>query len=179
MVKENAKRATKKTQAALSNLDKQLKPIDVKLVLAIQGLFFSLNTNYEIKHNSLHKRNLLQIKTDPIKAILIKHAQKFGFSVMGIQMMTQSSFELLFGFTQQMQKTLAIYLDNPVLKDSKKLYEDIITKKVVESQKKRGIEPGIANIDASTIRPSGIGSEAFTFSEAPRFSVLQNSLVNK
>ena len=174
IAKENAKRAAKQTQKALANLDKQLKPLNFKFILAVQGLFFSLNTNFE------NKRNLLQITTEPIKAMLVKENQNFGLSVMGIRIMTNSSFELLFQFSQQMQKTLAIYLDNPVLKDSKKLYQEIVTKKVIEDRKKHGrnfnMEPGFANIDASTIRPSGVGSEAFTFSEAPRFSAFRNSL---
>lgn len=112
-------------------------------------MYFSLNTNYE------NKRNLLQIKTEPIKVILIKHANKFGLSVMGIQMMTQSSFELLFQFVQQMQKTLAIYLDNPVLKDAKKLYEEIVNKRIMESKKRGGADFNLSHYDASTIRPSG------------------------
>lgn len=163
--KENAAKAARKTQLSLANLDKQLKQLDLKLVVEIQGLYFSLNTNYE------KKKNLLQIKTEPIKIILIKHAQKFGLSVMGIQMMTQSSFELLFQFTQQMQKHLAIYLNNPVMTDAKKLYDDIITKRIVESKKRSGYGPDLLNIDASTIRPSNRMSDGFTLSDFQRPSV--------
>ena len=164
IAQENAKKQARQTQTSLANLDKQLQKLDVKLVLAIEGLYLSLNTNYE------NKRNLLQIKTDPIQIILIKQAKKFGLSVMGIQIMTQSSFELLFQFSQQMQKTLAIYLDNPVMKDAKKLYQDILTKRIVEARSKGGMNPGLMNIDASTIKPSGRGTDNFSMSEAPRFS---------
>lgn len=149
VAQENAKNQQRKTLISLKNLDKSLKQLDLKLTIDLEGLYFSLNTNYE------NKRNLLQIKTEPIKAILIKHANKFGISVMGIQMMTQSSFELLFQFVQQMQKTLSIYLDNPVLKDAKKLYEDIINKRIMESKRRGAGDFNLSQFDGSTIRPSG------------------------
>ena len=86
---------------------------------------------------------------------------------MGIQIMTQSSFELLFQFSKQMQKTLSIYLDNPMLKDAKLAYKEIVNKRITTTAR-NGTGNSLWNIDASTIRPSGASN--FTFTDAPRFT---------
>lgn len=85
---------------------------------------------------------------------------------MGIQIMTQSSFELLFQFSKQMQKTLSIYLDNPMLKDAKQAYKEIVNKRLTTAARNGGTS--FWNMDASTIRPTGASN--FTFTDVPRFT---------
>lgn len=154
LAKQMAERKQKQTQKSIAALDKQLKLIDLKLKMVINGLFFSLNTNYDARKAQPH-RNLLQLKTEPIDILMVKHGHKYGFSVLGIQLMTQSSFELLFQFSLQIQKAFSIYLDNPVLKDSKKFYEELVYKRVRESNKLRGMDGSFTGFDGSTIRHTG------------------------
>lgn len=163
----NAQRSIKNNQKAIANIDRNLRNIDMKIKILIKGLFLSLNANYDHKRY-LKNRNLLQIKTEPFDIILIKHGEKFGLSVLGIQMMTQSSFELLFQFIQQMQKALSIYMDHPAFKDGKKFYEDIVHNRVVESNRKNGTM-AFSRLDASTIRHTGVGHN-FSMSDMPRVS---------
>jgi hypothetical protein len=168
---ENEMRKMKGTQRALAGLDKSLRPIDMKIKVLIEGLFLSLNSDLDNKRYR-NNRNLLQIKTDPFEIIVIKHAEKFGLSVLGVQIMTQSSFELLFQFSQQIQKALSIYLDHPAYKDGKKFYEGIVHKRVHESNKRLNPDTSLARFDGSTIRQTGVN---FTMSEAPRFSTFGSS----
>lgn len=174
---ENAAKASKNTQKSLAGLDRSIKLIDLKAKIVIDGLFLSLNSNLDSKRFR-NNRNLLQIKTEPFEIVIIKHAEKCGLSVLGVQMMTQSSFELLFQFSLQMQKALSIYLDNPVFKDGKKFYEEILHKKVIESNKRFAPNSTLMRYDGSTIRHTGAGNN-FSMSEAPRFSSFGGSLKNR
>lgn len=165
----NAPKKMKSTQRAIAGLDKSLQQLDIKMKVVIEGLYLSLNTNYNHKRYQ-QNRNLFQIKTDPFEIILIKHGQKFGLSVLGVQMMTQSSFELIFQFVLQMQKALSIYLDNPALKDGKKFYEDIVHNRITEGIRKTNLNnTTMSGFGGSTIRKTGGG---FSFSTAPRLSTI-------
>ena len=163
---ENKKKSAKEAQRGIAKLDRSLKPLNFKMKLLIGHIYFSLNTNLDSKRFHAN-RNLLQIKTNPIEVIAIKHGEKWGLSVMGVQIMTQSSFELLFQFSIQMQKTLSIYLDNPMLKDAKKAYKDIVNKRITTTAR-TGSGNSLWYMDASTIRPSGVSN--FTLTDAPRLT---------
>ena len=163
---ENKKKSARQAQRGIANLDRSLKPLNFKIKLLIGDIYFSLNTNLDSKRFHAN-RNLLQIKTNPIDVIMIKHGEKLGLSFMGVQIMTQSSFELLFQFSKQMQRTLSIYLDNPMMKDAKKAYQEIVNKRITNTAR-NGTGTSLWNIDASTIRPSG--ASGFSFTDAPRFT---------
>lgn len=85
-------------------------------------------------------------------------------------MMTQSSFELLFQFSIQMQKAISVYFDHPAFKDGKKFYEDIVNKRILESNKRFNPNASLMRFDASTIRHTGAGHN-FSITDAPRFSL--------
>lgn len=165
---ENAPKKMKETQRSIALLDKSLQQLDVKLKVIIQGLYLSLNANYNIKRYQ-QNRNLLQMRTEPFEIILIKHGRKFGLSVLGVQIMSQSSFELLFQFVLQMQKAFSIFTDHPALKDGKKYYEDIVHSRIYENQRKMKSDGNntFGRLDASSIRKTGGG---FSFSTNPRLT---------
>lgn len=75
VAEDNAVKSLKANQKAIANLDRSLKPFDLKFKIIIEGLYVSLNTNYENKRHS-RNRNLLQIKTDPFEIVVIKHGSK-------------------------------------------------------------------------------------------------------
>ena len=66
-----------------------------------------------------------------------------------------------------MQKTLSIYFDNPILKDAKKTYKDIVNKRITTTAS-TGSGNSLWYMDASTIRPSGVSK--FTLTDAPRLT---------
>ena len=167
---ENGPTKMKETQRSIARLDKSLKLLDVKLKILIEGLYLSLNTNYNHKRYQ-QNRNLLQMRTEPFEIILIKHGRKFGLSVLGVQIMSQSSFELLFQFVLQMQKAFSIFTEHPALKDGKKYYEDIVHSRIYENNRKTksGSNNTFGRLDASTIRRTG---GDFSFSTNPRLSAI-------
>ena len=103
-----------------------MKDLNIKAVIEIRSLNFAAKSDLNKSLDSTKPRNLCQLSSDPIFIKVLKRGHKSGLEFLGFKLMTQSSFELLYQFSNQMKKGLSIYLDNPVIKEGKEFYNNLV-----------------------------------------------------
>lgn len=137
----------KAIQRRIIEVDKLIKNVNFKVTFKLNDLKIDGLTDIDsVKYK--YKRHIFQLKSEPILVRILKQGLESGISGFGITFTTRNTIEMLWQFVYQLKKSISVYIDNPVIKNGIKFYEEILKNKVSKS--------GASKSSSSFIRESNV-----------------------